>query len=128
MNLFLPSQKLLKKERLGSRLKRLYDKPKTPFERVLESNEGDQIKIAELKKLQNTLSPFDLAQTIEKKLDHIFTLANIRQSPKAHIASKTEQKVQRPLTKVERETFQALSDIFPGLIIYVKDSKQQKQN
>ncbi len=126
MNLFLPSQKLLRKERIGSRIKRIYDKAKTPFERVLESNEGDPIKIAGLKKLLNTLNPFELAQTIEEKLDSIFTLANRRQSPKATIVSKTGQKAQRPLTKVERETFQALSDIFPGLLIYVKDSKQQK--
>ncbi len=75
---------------------------------------------------QSPLNPFELAQTIEEKLDSIFTLANRRQSPKATIVSKTGQKAQRPLTKVERETFQALSDIFPGLLIYVKDSKQQK--
>ncbi len=126
MNLFLPSQKLLRKERIGSRVRRIYDKPKTPFERVLESKEGDPIKIAGLKNLLNTLNPFQLAQTIEEKLDRIFPLANRRQSPKASIVSKTGQKVQRPLTKAERETFQALSGIFPGLIIYVKDSKQQK--
>ncbi len=42
MNLFMPSMKLLKKERIGSRLKRVYDIPKTPFERVLDSNEGDR--------------------------------------------------------------------------------------
>lgn len=126
MNLFLPSVKLIKKERLGSRLKRIYGKPKTPFERVLESNQGDPLKIAELKRLRDTLNPFELAQTIERKLEHIFRLANRRQSPKA-IASKVGQKAQRPLTKVERETFQALSHIFPGLIVYVKDSKQEKK-
>lgn len=128
MNLFMPSMKLLKKERIGSRIKRLYDKPKTPFERVLGSNQWDPIKIAELKKLRDTLNPFDLAQAIEKKLEHIFTLANRRQSPKSTIASKTGQKAQRPLTKVEKETFQALSHIFPGLMIYVKNSKQEKKN
>ena len=33
-NLFLPSVKLLRKVRVGSKLKRLYDKPQTPLERV----------------------------------------------------------------------------------------------
>lgn len=33
-NLFLPSVKLLRKVRVGSKLKRLYDKPQTPFERI----------------------------------------------------------------------------------------------
>jgi transposase InsO family protein len=128
MNLFMPSMKLMKKERIGSRLKRVYDKPKTPFERVLDSNQGDSINIAELKKLQETLNPFDLVQSIESKLERIYRFANRRQSPIAGIVSKTEQKTQRPLTKVEKETFQALSHIFPGLLIYAKDSKQEKKS
>ena len=34
-NLFLPSMKLIKKTRVGSKLKRRYDKPQTPLERLL---------------------------------------------------------------------------------------------
>lgn len=33
-NFFQPSVKLLKKIRIGSKLKRVYDAPKTPWERV----------------------------------------------------------------------------------------------
>ena len=51
MNLFMPSMKLIRKERIGSKLKRYYDKPLTPFERVIASKKGDPIKITELKKL-----------------------------------------------------------------------------
>ena len=36
-NLFLPSVKLLRKERVGSRLRRRYDAPRTPLDRVLAS-------------------------------------------------------------------------------------------
>lgn len=124
MNLFLPSMKLLKKQRIGSKLKRVYDKPKTPFQRVLDSKCGDPAKIAKLKELRDSLNPFDLAKTIESKLDRIYSLVNRRQSPKAVILSKTEQ---RPLTKVEKKTFKALSHIFPGMMIYAKDSKQEKK-
>jgi hypothetical protein len=60
MNLFMPSMKLLRKERIGSKVKRVYDKPQTPFERVVASKHGDSIKIAELKKLYATLNPFAL--------------------------------------------------------------------
>jgi transposase InsO family protein len=127
MNLFLPSMKLQKKQRIGSKLKRVYDKPKTPLQRVLDSNCGDPVKIARLKELRDSLNPFDLSQTIESKLDRIYSLANRRQSPKAVTVSKTEQKEQRPLTKVEKETFKVLSHIFPGLMIYSKDSKQEKK-
>src|SRR4029077_18551904 len=40
-NLFLPSVKLLRKERVGSRIRRRYDRPQTPFERVLACPEAD---------------------------------------------------------------------------------------
>lgn len=36
-NYFLPSTKLLEKQRIGSRVHKKYDKPKTPCQRVLES-------------------------------------------------------------------------------------------
>jgi transposase InsO family protein len=129
MNLFLPSMKLLKKQRVGSKRKRVYDKPKTPFQRVWDSKCGDPVKIAKLKELRDSLNPFDLAHTIESKLESIYSLANRRQSPKAVTVSNTntEQKKQRPLTKVEKETFKALSQIFPGLMIYANDSKQEKK-
>jgi hypothetical protein len=40
-NLFQPSVKLFKKVRIGSRVKRVYDPPKTPFHRVCESSQAD---------------------------------------------------------------------------------------
>ncbi len=40
-NFFQPSVKLLKKVRIGSKLKRVYEDPKTPFERVLESKQAN---------------------------------------------------------------------------------------
>jgi len=51
MNLFMPSMKLLKKQRIGSRLKRVYEETKTPFERVVESKQEDPNKIEEMKRL-----------------------------------------------------------------------------
>jgi len=76
MNLFLPSVKLVKKIRIGSKLKRVYDKPKTPFQRVCEckSKNIDQQKVAELKKLCQSLNPFELSKTIDIKLDRIYQM------------------------------------------------------
>src|SRR6185295_4127306 len=34
-NYFLPTMKLVNKERVGSRVKKTYDQPKTPYKRVL---------------------------------------------------------------------------------------------
>jgi hypothetical protein len=43
MNLFMPSMKLLRKERIGSKVKRVYDKSQTPFQRVIASKHGDPV-------------------------------------------------------------------------------------
>jgi hypothetical protein len=37
-NYFQPVMKLVRKERVGSRVKKHYDRPKTPYQRVLESS------------------------------------------------------------------------------------------
>ena len=81
MNLFLPSMKLQKKKRIGSKLTRVYDEPKTPLQRVEDSKQGDQTKIETLKKLRERTDPFSLAQIIETKLERIYKLADRLQSP-----------------------------------------------
>jgi len=50
---------------------------------VLASGQADARRVAELKKLRSTLDPFALAESIDRKLDSIYTLANRRLSPKA---------------------------------------------
>ena len=83
LNLFLPSVKLLKKVRVGSRVRRVYDGPKTPFDRVVASKHGDAAQLSILKELQRSLDPFQLAKVIDRKLERIYRLANRRLSPKA---------------------------------------------
>lgn len=83
MNLYLPSVKLVKKVRVGSKLRRVYSRAQTPWERVLASGQADARRTAELKKLRSTLDPFVLAESIDRKLESIYALANRRLSPKA---------------------------------------------
>jgi hypothetical protein len=80
-NLFLPSVKLLRKERVGARLRRRYDAPRTPLERVLASPAVDPARAAELRRLREQLDPFALAQAIEQKLDRIYALAHPHHRP-----------------------------------------------
>jgi hypothetical protein len=75
MNLFQPSVKLLRKERVGARLKRVYDRPQTPLDRLRTCRGVDRAKVNELLRLRATTDPFDLAHTIEKKVDRIAALA-----------------------------------------------------
>jgi len=80
-NLFLPSVKLVGKLRVGSRLRRRYDAPRTPLERVQAAPQQDQAKVAALLALRQRLDPFVLAQTIDAKIERLYALANHRQSP-----------------------------------------------
>ena len=83
LNLFLPSVKLVKKVRVGSQVRRVYDAPRTPFERVQASPQADRERVARLEELRTRLDPFQLGKVIERKLDRIYELANRRLSPKA---------------------------------------------
>ncbi|HXU12373.1 MAG TPA: integrase [Candidatus Binatia bacterium] len=74
-NLFLPSVKLLCKERVGSRIRRRYDRPQTPFERVLACPEADARACARLRLLRDRLDPFELSLRIDQQIERIQALA-----------------------------------------------------
>ena len=82
-NLFLPSVKLVAKERVGARVRRRYDAPRTPLERVLACPEITPEVAAELQRQRDRLDPFALAATINTKLERIYALANPHHRPQA---------------------------------------------
>ncbi len=96
LNLFLPSVKLLKKVRVGARVRRVYDAARTPFERVRECAQADREKVAKLQELRKRLDPFQLSRIIERKLERISRRANRRQSPKAEQLALPKAEQQRP--------------------------------
>lgn len=71
-NFFLPSVKLLAKERIASKTIRRYDPPKTPYQRVMESPLVTPAIKRELTAQLKTLNPFQLRAAIEMKLKKIF--------------------------------------------------------
>ena len=76
-NFFIPSVKLIEKKRIASKTIKRYDKPKTPYQRLLEADSEhipEETKI-ELKKLYQTLDPFELRDAIEKKTNKILKLS-----------------------------------------------------
>jgi hypothetical protein len=80
-NFFLPSVKLLGKERVGSRVRRRYDTPRTPLERVLACPEINARVAEDLRRQRDRLDPFALARAIDQQLEQIYALANSRHSP-----------------------------------------------
>lgn len=73
-NFFCPSVKLKEKKRVGSKMIKVHDAPKTPYQRVLESSHIDTKIKHRLKEQSESLNPFMLRKAIEKKLAKIFTL------------------------------------------------------
>ena len=77
-NLFLPSVKLQRKERVGARLRRYYDAPQTPLERVRLCPQADLVQVAALVRQRDRLDPFALAARIDVQLAQVYALANHR--------------------------------------------------
>lgn len=87
-NLFLPSVKLPRKERLGARLRRYYDAPQTPRDRVRTCPQADAANVAALVRQRAALDPFVLAARVDHRLAHLYTLATYRRG-RASIAGVT---------------------------------------
>jgi hypothetical protein len=79
-NLFLPTVKLVTKERIGARVRRRYDRPHTPLERVQQATAVHKGRVSALVALQQTIDPFVLAQRIDHALAAIYPLANHRRT------------------------------------------------
>jgi len=81
MNVFQPSVKLLRKVRVGARVRRVYDVARSPLQRVQESGQGEAEALAHLRAQQLDLDPFQLNRRIEEKLAAIYELAHGSLSP-----------------------------------------------
>jgi len=75
-NFFLPSVKLLDKQRIKSKTIKIFDPPKTPFQRLLESKEVAQNTKDDLIKLYKNLNPFTLQKIMSKNIRTILQLAS----------------------------------------------------
>jgi hypothetical protein len=64
--------KLIEKKKINSRYYKRYDKPKTPYQRLMESEYISNDVKEKLQNQRETLNPFRLKRVIEQKLTHIF--------------------------------------------------------
>jgi hypothetical protein len=91
-NLFMPSVKLVGKVRVGAKLRRRYDAPCTPLERLLARPALDQAALARLVALRDSLDPFVLSRSVERQLVAIYALSNPRHNPKPATAHRTPER------------------------------------
>ena len=73
-NFFLPSFKLKEKLRVGAKIKKKYDAPKTPYQRVIESGVLTADEIDVLRQRKADLDPFILKAGLELKLKEFFEI------------------------------------------------------
>jgi len=68
-NFFQPVMKLVSKERIGGSLKRKYDTPKTPYQRLMDSGQISEQTRKQLKTVYLSLNPAQLKRSIDAKLE-----------------------------------------------------------
>lgn len=71
-NFFAPVMKLSSKERIKGHIKRRYDRPRTPYQRIMKSADISELKKQELKKIYDSLNPAELKRGIDRKLTLLY--------------------------------------------------------
>ena len=73
-NFFQPVIKLASKERIGGHIKRKYGRAKTPYRRLIESNQISKEEKEKLMAIYQSLNPAELKRNIDKKLDNLYKI------------------------------------------------------
>ncbi len=73
-NFFQPVMKLQSKERIGGRVKRKYDVPRTPYQRLMESEQIPEEAKEELQRIYLSLNPAELKREIDAKLEELYKI------------------------------------------------------
>jgi hypothetical protein len=73
-NFLLPVMKLVRKVRIGSHVKRIYDTPETPCQRLLKSGQIDGRTADELRRTYLSLNPAEIKRQMDKKLSRLFDI------------------------------------------------------
>lgn len=71
-NFFQPVMKLVSKERISGHIKRKYDLPKTPYQRIMGSDLIPKSTKQDLEKIYQSLNPAELKRGIDRKLGALY--------------------------------------------------------
>lgn len=83
-NYFLPTMKLVAKERVGSRVNKTYDQPQTPYKRLLASPDVKQADKKRLRPIYGTLNPAQLKREITRLQEKLVKLSAMKEKQKAN--------------------------------------------
>lgn len=85
-NYFQPSMKLLEKRREGSQVKKRYDRARTPYQRVIESEPISKGQKQKLKRQYEKLNPAELKRQITRLQNRLIEIADMKQTAKPKLA------------------------------------------
>lgn len=71
-NFFSPVMKLVKKERVASKVQRQYDAPKTPYQRLITSGQTSEEEARKLTAFYRKLNPAELKRGIDEKTHKLY--------------------------------------------------------
>ena len=75
VNFFQPVEKLVSKQRTGAHVRRVFDRPQTPYQRLCAAAVLPPAQRAELEALYQRLNPLQLQRDLEAALHQLWTLA-----------------------------------------------------
>ncbi len=78
LNLFRPVRKVVGKERVGARVRKRYDRPLTPYQRLLQAGALAEAEAAALRELMLRTNPAELQRRIDALLRRLWQLADGR--------------------------------------------------
>ena len=78
-NYFTPVMKLKEKTRIGGKLIKRYDTPKTPLQRTIDSGVLNDKQLGQLRETQAEYNPFDLKRELENQLKWFFRIVDAGQ-------------------------------------------------
>lgn len=80
-NFFIPTMKCIEKKRDGAKIKKKYDKPKTPYQRILDSADVTIEAKQKLRAKYELLNPFELSKEISKQQRSFFGILKRAKQP-----------------------------------------------
>jgi hypothetical protein len=96
VNFFQPVRKLIKKERIGGKVIKRYDRAKTPYRRILASPDMEEEIKMKLKNHYAMLNPAELKREINKLQNRLLKLNALKQEVRENL-----DKSAKPLSRFE---------------------------
>jgi hypothetical protein len=102
-NYFLPTMKLVSKERIGSQVKKIYDKPTTPYKRVLASPDVNKSDKNRIRKIYGTLNPAQLKRNITRLQEKLLKIGVMKDQQKSNKQPGRSRNAARSISRPQLE-------------------------